>query len=218
MSKRSNRDTAARAEARRRARLAAQGRAPDDDQETDDAATAARAPLPGLLQRIFPPAPPIPGKPDPLAGFHYAGRWRALVSSLWLIPRNPIAGAGMGVVWAAAWISTYLYGQTLPGTIASFVSFGSLVAAGWIGWQRPWLYGLTASVIGYAIFSPFFVLYVGPQVASQGGSTSAIAEFLAVNGTMQAVIGSLAGFYGGYLRRRMADPTLRRATPQSRRR
>jgi hypothetical protein len=218
MSKRSNRDTAARAEARRRARLAAQGRAPETDQEADEAASASRAPAPGFLQRIFPPAPPIPGKPDPLAGFHYSGRWRTLASSLWLIPRNPIAGLGMGVLWAAAWIGTYLFGQTLPGTVSSFVSFGSLVAAGWIGWQRPWLYGLAAAVIGYLVFAPFFAIYIGPQVAAQGGSTGAIVEFLALNGAMQAVIGSLAGFYGGYLRRRMADPTLRRATPQGRRR
>jgi len=217
MSKRSNRDAAARAEARRRARLAAQGRLPEDE-EAAQAATAQSTPAPGLLQRIFPPAAPLPGKPDPLAGFHSSGRWQVLVSSLWLIPRNPIAGAGMGVVWAVAWIATYFYGQSLPGTIASFVSFGSLVAAGWIGWQRPWVYGLTAAVIGYLIFSPFFAVYIGPQVAAQGGTTGEIAQFLAINGAMQAAIGALAGFYGGYLRRRMADPTLRRATPPARRR
>jgi hypothetical protein len=218
MSKKANRDAAARAEARRRARLVAQGRVVDEEADGVDAASPGRAPAGGFLQRIFPPAAPLPGKGDPLAGFAYAGRWRTLVSSLWLIPRNPFAGLGMGVVWGAAWIATYMYGKDLPGTVASFISFGSLVAAGWIGWQRPWLYGLVASVVGYLVFIPYFVVYVAPQVLRDGSTPAAVAEFLAVNGLMQLGIGARAGFYGGYLRRRMADPTLRRAAPPARRR
>jgi hypothetical protein len=217
MSKKTNRDAAARAEARRRARRLAQGREVDEE-DSAEADSAGRAPAPGLLQRIFPPAAPLPGKPDPLAGFSYGGRWRTVVSSLWLIPRNPFAGIGMGVVWGAAWIATYMYGQSLPGTIASFISFGALVAAGWIGWQRPWLYGFVAAVVGYLVFIPYFVAYAAPQLISNGSTPPAIAEFMAINGLMQLGIGTLAGFYGGYLRRRMADPTLRRAAPPARRR
>ncbi|HLA65452.1 MAG TPA: hypothetical protein VK600_02605 [Candidatus Saccharimonadales bacterium] len=220
MSKKTNREAAARAEARRRARLAAQGRGPDEEADHADTASPGAAPAGGFLQRIFPPAAPLPGRPDPLAGFSYDGRWRMLVSSLWLIPRNPFAGIGMGVVWGAAWIATYMYGKELPGTIASFIAFGSLVAAGWIGWQRPWLYGLVAALLGYLVFLPYFVAYVAPQLTttSPGSTPAAIAEFLAINGLMQLAIGTVAGFYGGYLRRRMSDPTLRRAAPPARRR
>src|SRR5437870_406673 len=209
MSKKANRDVAARTEARRRARLLAQGRAVDEEEDGAGADSASRAPSTGFLQRIFPQAAPLPGKPDPLAGFSYRGRWQTLVSSLWLIPRNPFAGIGMGIVWGAAWIATYMYGKELPGTIASFISFGSLVAAGWIGWQRPWLYGFVAALLGYLIFLPYFVAVVAPVVISQGSTPAAVAEFLGINGLMQVAIGTVAGFYGGYLHRRMADPTLR---------
>ena len=40
---------------------------------------------------------------------------------------------------------------------------------------------------------------------------------LVVNGVLQSMIGGLAGFYGGYLRRRFADPNLR-AQQQARKR
>ena len=123
----------------------------------------------------------------------------------------------MGIVWGAAWIATYMYGKELPGTIASFISFGSLVAAGWIGWQRPWLYGFVAALLGYLIFLPYFVAVVAPVVISQGSTPAAVAEFLGINGLMQVAIGTVAGFYGGYLHRRMADPTLRRTAPPARR-
>jgi hypothetical protein len=217
MAKKANRDAAARAEARRRARLMAQGRVLDEEADTAEANSAGRGPTPGFLQRIFPPAASLPGKPDPLAGFSYSGRWGTLVSSLWLIPRNPFAGIGMGIVWGAAWIATYMYGKALPGTIASFISFGSLVAAGWIGWQRPWLYGLVAAFLGYLVFLPYFVAVVAPTAISAGSTPGAVAEFLGVNGMMQLAIGTVAGFYGGYLRRRMSDPTLRRTAPPARR-
>ena len=41
---------------------------------------------------------------------------------------------------------------------------------------------------------------------------------LLTNGFLQAGIGAIAGFYGGYLRRRIADPATRQATPARRRR
>lgn len=213
-------DAERRAEARRRARLVAQGRAVDADQEQDEVADAPvrRTAVP-LAQRFFPPAAPLPGKGDPLAGFTYTGTLRPVVLSLWLTRRNLYAGVGMGVLWAASYIITVQYAGSLVGTVASFVSFGSLVAAGWLGWQRPWLYGFVAAVIGYLLYSGYvvYILAGDPSIATTGAK-STLATYLLVNGVLQAGIGALAGFYGGYLRRRLADPSTRQASAARRRR
>jgi hypothetical protein len=215
----SQRDAERRAEARRRARLEAQGRLPEDESDDRPAdAPPARPQLP-FLQRIFPPVPPLPGKPDPLAGFTYTGSLRPLVLTLWLTRRNLFAGVGMGLLWAAAYILTVQYVGSLVGSIASFASFGSLVAAGWIGWQKPWVYGLVASVIGYLLYTAYALFVLATTTAVQQPLTPAqLALGLAFNGLMQAGIGALAGFYGGYLRRRLADPANRQAAAARRRR
>ncbi|HEY8921168.1 MAG TPA: hypothetical protein VIN32_00910 [Candidatus Limnocylindria bacterium] len=213
-------DAERRAEARRRARLQAQGRLEEEWDEQDEVEAApARRSSPSMVQRLFPPALPLPGKPDPLAGFTYSGRLRPVVSSLWLIPRNLFAGVVMGILWAAAYIVTIQYAQSMVGSIASFASFGALVAAGWIGWQRPWLYGFVAAVIGYILYTIYVIIALaGNPALNQPGATTQAALFLLTNGVLQAGIGALAGFYGGYLRRRMADPAGRQRTAARRRR
>jgi len=121
----------------------------------------------------------------------------------------------MGILWAAAYIVTIQYAQSMVGSIASFASFGALVAAGWIGWQRPWLYGFVAAVIGYILYTIYVIIALaGNPALNQPGATTQAALFLLTNGVLQAGIGALAGFYGGYLRRRMADPG---GTPADRR-
>jgi hypothetical protein len=211
-------DAERRAEARRRARLQAQGRLSEEEQ--DEEVTPERRPSTSIFERLFPPAAQLPGKSDPLAGFTYAGRFRLLVSSLWLLPRNPLAGVVMGILWTAAYILVDQYPGTIIGSIASFVSFGALVAAGWIGWQRPWLFGLAAAAIGYLLYAPYFLYAVATRApaGSQAPTASQIAVVLVTNGVLQIAIGALAGFYGGYLRRRLADPAMRRAPATRRRR
>lgn len=207
-----------RREARRRARLQAQGRLEDEEQEEVEAAPARRPSTP-LLERLFPPAAPLPGKGDPFAAFTYTGRLRPLVANLWLIPRNLFAGVGMGVLWAAAYIMVDQYAGTTIGSIASFASFGALVAAGWIGWQRPWLYGLAAAAIGYLLYTPYFLYALSRAPATAPIITaSQVALVLVTNGVVQLGIGALAGFYGGYLRRRLADPATRQQSAARRRR
>ena len=209
-------DADRRAEARRRARLQAQGRLDEEQVEEPEAEPVRRSSMP-LMQRLFPPAAPLPGKGDPFAGFSYTGRFRPLVANLWLIPRNLFAGVGMGILWAATYIMVDQYAGTTIGSIASFVSFGTLVAAGWIGWQRPWLFGLTAAAIGYLIYAPYFIYSIASTGAAALVTGSQVALVLVTNGLVQLGIGALAGFYGGYLRRRLADPATRRQ-PESRRR
>jgi hypothetical protein len=220
MSKKSaaQQDAERRAEARRRARLQAQGRVLDEaDEEVDEA--PARRPSASLFSRLFPPAAPLPGKGDPFAGFSYTGRSRPLVASLWLIRRNLFAGVGMGILWAGTYILVSQYPSSLFGSIASFVSFGALVAAGWIGWQRPWFFGLAAATIGYLVYTPYFVYTVAnAPVTDTKVTASQVTLVLVTNGIVQIGIGALAGFYGGYLRRRLADPATRQAAESRRRR
>jgi hypothetical protein len=209
---------AERREARRRARLQAQGRFDEEEQEEVEAAPARRPSMP-LLERLFPPAAPLAGKGDPFAGFTYSGRFRSIVANLWLIPRNPFASFGMGVLWAATYIMVDQYAGTTIGSIASFVSFGALVGAGWIGWQRPWLFGLAAAAIGYLIYTPYFLYALANAPATLPPITGTqVALVLGTNGLVQLGIGALAGFYGGYLRRRLADPATRRQPVDRRRR
>ncbi len=212
-------DAERRAEVRRRARLQAQGRPLEEEEQDDVEVAPARPPSASLLQRIFPPAAPLAGKPDPMAGFTYTGRLRPVVSSLWLIPRNPFAGILMGLLWAAGYIFTVQYPRSVVGSVASFVSFGALVAAGWIGWQRPWLYGLVAAIVGYLLYAGYAIFALaGTDELNKPGAATLAASYLLTNGVLQAGIGALAGFYGGYLRRRMADPATRQAAAARRRR
>ena len=197
----------------------AQGQVAEEAQDEEDVAPARRPSTP-LLERLFPPAAALAGKPDPLAGFTYTGRFRLVVSSLWLLPRNLFAGVLMGILWTAAYILVDQYPGTIVGSIASFVSFGALVAAGWIGWQRPWLFGLAAATIGYLLYAPYFLYAVATRtpVGTHPATASQIAAVLVTNGVLQIAIGALAGFYGGYLRKRLADPAVRRAPANRRRR
>ena len=217
------RDAERRAEARRRSRQVAQGRVVEEGDEEPEAVPSTARPSTSFLQRIFPPAAPLPGKPAPLTGFTYEGRLRQVVLAGWLIRQNLYAGIGMGVLWAGSYILVGQSGRSLVGTIASFVSFGALVAAGWLGWRRPWFYGLVASVLGYLLYAPYFVLAYASDPASKQGSLtyvppSQVATYLVTNGVLQAVIGAVAGFYGGYLRRRISDPAARQAAATRRRR
>lgn len=217
------RDAERRAEARRRSRQVAQGRVVDEGDDEPEAAPAGPRPSTSFLQRIFPPAAPLPGKPAPLTGFAYQGRLRPIVLAGWLIRQNLYAGIGMGLLWAGSYILVGQSGRSLVGTVASFVSFGALVAAGWLGWRRPWFYGLVAALVGYLLYTPYFVIAYSRDPASNSSSAtfvppSQVATYLITNGLLQALIGAVAGFYGGYLRRRISDPATRQATTTRKRR
>jgi hypothetical protein len=216
MSNRSSRIAAAnRAEARRRARYLAQGRELEesDDEQESEAATAGRATAPsgGFLTRLFPAAPPLPGKPEPLAGFTYSGPLRGLVSGLYLLARNPRAWVVPAVIWTVAELMFRLgIPDALFGTIASLVAFGALIAAGWIGWQRPWAFGLAAAVLGVTLFTG--ILGTAAVLARVPGANAAYIG-LASQELLQLAFGALAGWYGGYLRRRLAAaPSQARST------
>ncbi len=149
-----------------------------------------------FLGRIFPPAPPLPGRPDPLVGFHYTGPLRVVVAGAYLLARNPLSWVLPGLIWAAARLVT---GSSFEAVVASLVSFGVLIAAGWFGWQQPSLFGAAAGALGYVAFlvviafaAPALYAFVAP-------------EAVVLNGVLYIGLGLISGWYGGYLRRRQAQ-------------
>jgi hypothetical protein len=207
MSNRTSEERAAatRAEARRRARLAARGEPTEDaEPEQDPAPQRSGA---GFLSRIFPPAPPLPDKPDPLAGFDPAGPMRPIRERLFLLRNSPLAWLVPGLLAFVGFLASLFYSQGLLGLLGTFLLFGALVGAGWYGWQRPTLFGTAASIVGY-LLSAGLILY---SFASRGagpdtfGTPGQIALRLATDGLIQAGLGFLGGWYGGYLRRRQTQ-------------
>jgi hypothetical protein len=204
-----SRSASERAEARRRSRQIARG---EDVPETDvaqPATTPARPP--GLFARMFPPAPPLAGKGDPLAGFAYRGRFRGLVAGAWLLVRHPLPWGVSAAGWAVLQFVLIQIGEaggTGRATLITFAitlaQYGLLIAAGWIGWQRPWLFGAMAGLMGTVVLG----LIAGLHAFASGDSFSVVAVAVGVSATYGAIygfIGAFAGFYGGYLRRRMAS-------------
>jgi hypothetical protein len=215
MTNRSGSDRAARAEARRRARLAARGEL-DDETSVEESASPAEPPRRGLLQLLFPSAPPLPGKPDPLAGFSYQGPLRPIVLAGWLLRRNLLAWVVPGILSGLALI----FGGPTSGAgfIGTMLYFVILIAAGWIGWQRPALYGFTAALVGYLVFlATALALFssLGFDSITDYGPLDVVLLSLATQGLMLLVIGFITGWYGGYLRRRQASVNQR--VPRARR-
>jgi hypothetical protein len=217
MPPRSRHTSESRAEARRRARLAAAGYVDEATAEPPEAAAATRQP--GMLQRVFPMPPALPGFPDPLARFSYDGPFGAVVRTLYLLSRRPIVWIAFGITWAICYVATTLLGNSIVGIVASLGTFGSLVAAGWFGWPRPWAYGAMAAALGYLIFSLVLAVLAlsGQQLTGDKPIQPAQAAVsLAFSGLFMTLIGALAGFYGGYLRRRLAQSSGRAATTRRR--
>ena len=97
-----------RAEARRRARLAARGELPDERGARGGRATRRRPSAAAFLTRIFPPAPPLPGRPDPLAGFDRSGPLRPVRERLFLLRSNLLAWVVPGIVAFFGFIASHL--------------------------------------------------------------------------------------------------------------
>jgi hypothetical protein len=207
MSTRTNDERArSRAEARRRARLAARGEQTETDEEEDAAPTTAPR-SGGFLTRLFPPAPPLPNRPDPLAGFDPAGPMRPIRERLFLLRSNLLAWVLPGIVAFFGFFASIFYRQGFLGLIGTFLLFGALIAAGWFGWQRPTLFGTAAALVSF-ILSAAFILWT---FASQGvgpdtfGTPGQVVIELFLQAAYQAGLGFLGGWYGGYLRRRQTQ-------------
>lgn len=198
-----------RAEARRRARLAARGELDEETTWPEEEPAAQQARRPSFIERVIPPAPPLRGKGDPLAGFSYDGPMRRLVVLGYLLVRNPLAWLVPGLIWLVT--SLFTPGDQTVSLVTSIVAYVALIAAGWVGWQRPWFYGLMAALLGWVPIVVYILLdyQAHPELLqTTSGQVVGIGEVvnvLVLRTLLQALLGAVAGWYGGYLRRRLAD-------------
>ena len=209
--------SASRAEARRRARLAARGEH-SEPETTVDPEPEPPSERGGFLRRMFPPAPPLPNRPDPLAGFSGSGPLRPIAERLYLLRQNPLAWIVPGIV-AVPGIITSVGSTGTIGLVGTFLLFGALIAAGWFGWQRPTLFGVAAAILGAilaiaASFVSFALRGAGPEMFL--GSTE-ILTGTAFQIVYNGALGFLGGWYGGYLRRRQTQLSTQQPRRRSRR-
>lgn len=215
MSNRTPDDRAAsRAEARRRARLAARGELRETEASAEEPAPAASGSGGGFLSRIFPPAPALPGRPDPLAGFDRSGPLRPVRERLFLLRSNLVAWLVTGLVAFIGFYASFAYAGSILGIVGTFVLFGALIGAGWFGWQRPTLFGTAAALVSFVIGAA--LLIVAFSAADSTIQTADIVASLVPQALYQAVLGFIGGWYGGYLRRRQTQ--ISQQTRPSRRR
>jgi hypothetical protein len=206
--------SASRAEARRRARLAARGELPDDEAVDEEPEPAE--PRRGLLTRLFPPAPPLPDRPDPLAGFTASGPLRFVAEWIYLLRRNPLAWILPGLAAFPGYIGSFGDRTGILSLLGTFLLFGSLIAAGWFGWQRPPLFGVAAAVTCFIASIVFVIAFFALQGAGGVFNVTVIVGQLASMLYLIA-LGFLGGWYGGYLRRRQTQLSAQRP-PRRRRR
>jgi hypothetical protein len=206
------------AEARRRARLAARG----DLVEDEDAVVEDTRPPEerrGILSRLFPPAPPLPNRRDPLEKFDRSGPLRPIRERLYLLRRNLLAWMIPSLVAFLGFFGSSAYRGTILEPIGTFALFGSLIAAGWFGWQRPALFGATSALVAYVLW----VAVVITSFAQLGGADAFVGTLdafgeLGLWGLYLTGLGFIGGWYGGYLRRRQAHATVESRRPAARRR
>lgn len=210
-------DRSNRAEARRRARLAARGELPEPEPDDVEEPEPRRGGG-GIFSRMFPPAPPLAGRPDPLAGYRGEGPFRFIGERAYLLRSNLLAWVVPGVAAFIGYVASLSYGgNSLTGLIGTFALFGSLIAAGWFGWQRPTLFGTAAAIVAFilataVVLLSFARLGVGPETFG----VAAIGE-LFVQAVYLSGLGFLGGWYGGYLRRRQAQLSAQQRPRQRRR-
>lgn len=215
-SRRSGTRTDARRRARQREEAAAAITAAELE-DGEDAAPAERRPAPSLLRRLLPEAPPLPDKPDPLANFEYRGpgALRGLAEAAFLLRQNPLAWITPALGWTVARVVPI----AVPAIafLSTTLEFGALIGAGVLGWQRPWLFGAVAAFIGSLIFGGFVIALASSGDVPVPGTTFDLAIGLLSFAALQSLVGGLAGWFGGYWRRRFADASATRRSLQAQR-
>jgi hypothetical protein len=139
-----------------------------------------------------------------LAGFTYGGRFRGLVAGAWLLFKHPlpwgVAAAGWAVLQLALLVAQR---QNLVAFAITLGQYGLLIGAGWFGWQRPWLFGTAAGVVGVVFHA--VIAGIATMQAGEGAEAAlSVVGSLSALVILYGLVGAFAGFYGGYLRRRMA--------------
>ncbi|HET7520085.1 MAG TPA: hypothetical protein VFK61_00945 [Candidatus Limnocylindria bacterium] len=212
MSTRTRREADSRAAARRRSRQLERGELETaEEAAAEQAAGGQPAARRGILSALFPPAPPLPNRPDPLAGFTYSGPLRSVAAWFYLLGRNPRAWLLPAIPWA---MTQSLILLTPPNagalqTISVMVGVTCLLAAGWIGWPKPWLFGLATAVAGTLLQALFLALLVRPLGAAADPVASFFGVILLQISQAQWILAAFVGWYAGYFRRRLASQSRR---------
>lgn len=185
--------------------MAARGELPELEEEPEaEPETTSGG---GFLGRIFPPAPPLPGRPDPLKGFERSGPLGFIRERIFLLRASPLVWIGLGVVAFFGFVASQFWRGTFLELLGTFTLFGAFIAAGWFGWQRPTLYGTAAGILGYVLAVGFILV----SFAASGvppdtfGTAGAVISQVVIQGAYLGALGFLGGWYGGYLRRRQTQ-------------
>jgi hypothetical protein len=141
------------------------------------------------------------------------------VAGLYLLANNPRAWLPLGIGWGAAQTFAFLNlysavayhnrfaivpaNYQLIDTLILVIGAFAIFAAGWMGWQRPWLFGVAAVVAGTLLEAIFVVLLPNAAAVAPAG-LAALFSAIILNSLPQALFGAFLGWYGGYLRRRLA--------------
>lgn len=187
--------------------MAARGELPPPDPASEQAAQDSGASSGGFLRRLFPAAPPLPNKPNPLSGFDATGPMRPIRERLFLLRQAPLVWAGLGLVAGLGYIASLFYATSFLGLVGTFVHFGALIAAGWIGWQRPTLFGTAAGFVGWLVATglALYAFAAGGAPPDTFLSGPALLSRFVLSALTQVGLGFLGGWYGGYLRRRQTQ-------------
>ena len=163
----------------------------------------------GFLRRLFPAAPALPGRPDPLAGFDPSGPLRPIRERAYLLRHNLLAWLGTGLIAFLGFFASFFYAANLLGLIGTFALFSALIGAGWLGWQRPTLFGTAAALVSYVLTAAVILFSFSQQGVNPGafGTPVSVISQLFLQAAYQAGLGFLGGWYGGYLRRRQTQIT-----------
>ena len=70
---------------------------------------------------------------------------------IFLLRENLLAWIAPGLVAFVGFLASFSYAGGVVSLLGTFVLFGALIGAGWFGWQRPTLYGVAASLLGFVI-------------------------------------------------------------------
>ena len=194
-----------RADARRRSRLAARGELGEETAGTSATDEPTQGQGGSFLRRLFPVVPPLPGKGDPFVGFDPSGGLRPIRERIFLLRRNWMAWILTGALTVVGYLAYRFYSGGLFGLLGMFVMFGSLIAAGWYGWQRPTLYGTAAGVLSFVIVAGIVAVSFSAEGAGPNALPAQWATTILFEGLYQAGLGFIGGWYGGYLRRRQAQ-------------
>ena len=118
--------------------------------------------------------------------------------------RHPLPWGIAAVGWAVLQLGLLVTPrQNLIAFAITLGQYGLLIGAGWFGWQRPWLFGTAAGIFG-VVFHAVIAGIVTIQAGEDASAALAVVGSLSALLLLYGLVGAFAGFYGGYLRRRMA--------------